>query len=1335
MCDVEITAAAGGQSAVFTHTDATRLHELFEQQADLQPDGCAIASRDRELSYRDAEDQANQLAHLLRSLGIGRGDLVGLYCRRSPIAVISILGILKAGAAYVPLDEAWPEDRIEGILADANVRLLITDQTLAPRAENCFHGTTVVVDSPDQQADLRSRPSTRTHRSETTVSPNDLCYIIYTSGTTGRPKGIMTEHRNAVAFTRSFNTVCQLTRSDRVYQGFSLSFDGSVEEIWMAFSTGATLVIGPPEYARLGDETAQFMADQGVTFFSTVPTFLAMLRAEVPSLQVIVVSGEPCPPELVTTWVRPGRRMLNVYGPTETTVNTTVWECLPETPISIGRPLPGYDTYVLDENLTAVRPGEPGELYIGGVGVARGYLHQPALTETSFVPNPFETNGSKTRLYRTGDRVREADNGELLFLGRIDGQVKVRGYRIELGEIESVLREHPEIEAAAVTVMDRDGLQELAAFVVPASNSVEPLDRSNVLDLLRKRLPSYMVPAYFDPIDELPRLTSGKVDRKSLPDPQTPLVGTNRKIVAPRNELEQTLVEVWEKIFETSPISVEDDFFLDLGGYSLLATAFVSVLRGEHGIEVSMREAYEHSTVAKLAAHIASSVQQDAVPKPQPERVQPRSATQQAFQSVSLLQRLTCVGLQFVSSIVLYGLISWPIALSGIVTLSLWQGTVSIAVGVGILATLLLGWYPLNLVISITAKWLCIGRYKAGSYPLWGWYFFRFWLATKFQALSGIGFLSGTPVMSLYFRLMGAKIGRGCIVDTPFCTAFDLVTIGDETCIGSETHLLGYRIEDGMLHFGTVEIGHRCFVGIHSALGLDTRMGSDARLGDLSLLPDKGVIGDNQSWRGSPAQPGSVPLMEPDNHRPQKRHPFFFGLLHMLLAELLIFVLFLSVVPVALMEVAASVYGGAGWAVAAFLLSIPMAVVSFCLLVAGLKAIVMRRTDPGVYSVESWFYLRKWFVDALMAATRVYMHPLYTTIYLPPWLRMLGARIGRRAEISTISQMTPDLVEIDDESFFADGSMIGGRHFYRGHVEFARNRIGRRSFVGNNAILSIGSQLGEGCLLGVLSVPPDDRQATPDGTEWLGSPSFSLPFRRKVEGFGASVTFDPTIRLYVQRLLIDAFRILAPFFILNLGAIAFSLFVVAGWSTLPVWLFCLLTPVAFSATAIATSLCVVALKRLIMGSFRPVVKPLWCQYVWWNEVINGAYETVGAPVLSPLQGTPAFNLYLRLMGCKVGKWAYVGTTLFSEFDLVDIGDHAILNPGVVVQNHLFEDRIMKSSHLKIGDECSVGNLAVILYDTEMKQGASVGPLSLLMKGETLPAHSRWRGIPTSRVED
>jgi len=333
-------------------------------------------------------------------------------------------------------------------------------------------------------------------------------------------------------------------------------------------------------------------------------------------------------------------------------------------------------------------------------------------------------------------------------------------------------------------------------------------------------------------------------------------------------------------------------------------------------------------------------------------------------------------------------------------------------------------------------------------------------------------------------------------------------------------------------------------------------------------------------------------------------------------------------------------------------------------------------------------------------------------------------------EISTVAQVSPDLLVAGDESFFADAALIGGMRIYRGQFEIGINRIGNRSFVGNSAIMPVGASLGDECLVGCLSSPPANQPTTPKGSAWLGSPSFQLPHRQKIAGFDDSVLYKPTPSLYIQRLVIDALRIIIPSIIATVATVALFVILFATYTNLGLTVLFILAPLFSLSLAVASALCVVVLKQLLMGKYTPTVKPLWSMFVWLNELINGAYESIAAPSLAPMLGTPFYAAYMRLLGCKIGRGVYLGTSLFSEFDLVEIGDYAALNLGATIQTHLFEDRIMKASYLKIGDECSVGNMAVILYDTKMQNGSTVGPLSLLMKGETIPASSRWHGIPT-----
>ena len=1063
-----------------------------------------------------------------------------------------------------------------------------------------------------------------------------------------------------------------------------------------------------------------------------MPTSLSTISDPLPTVRLLVVSGEPCSRELVSRWATPTRRMLNVYGPTETTVNATAAECRPHTEVTIGRPLPGYGVRVLDEKGREAARGEPGELCITGPGVARGYLSQPELTAKHFVRLATKNGSGEITAYRTGDLAKWDGNGDLVFIGRLDDQVKVRGYRVELAEIEAVLVEHGSIRSAVVTLVDREGMAELAAHVV-AEDATRGVDRPGVYALLASRLPRYMLPAFLDVVTGMPTLASGKVDRKRLPAPTTPFAETGRTLREPRDRLEAELRRMFRGIFRNESISIDDDFFRTLGGYSLLAARLVSQMRQELGVEVAIRDVYERPTIEALAEHLRAKSSCGAPDhRPAPSGVQ-RISARQVFESLSAGTRACCVALQAISLYVIYGILVLPLASSILAFDAHRAGTLS---RLGLAASWFAVWaglWPALVLASIAAKWLVIGRYKAGVYPLWSWYYFRFWLVRQFELLASPARMAGSPLLPLYLRLMGARVGKNCSIDTSHCGVFDLLSIGDDTSIGKDTRIASYHVEDGLLHIGSIDIGSRCFVGIHSSIGLDARMGDDARLDDLSHLPDGTSIAAGESKRGSPAQSAEVSVPATVEGAPSARHPVLFGLLHLAMLYVTMFALLPALVPsAALLRLASRSTDGVSFALCLPLAAL-VAMVSFCLWVAVLRWLLLPRLQPGTYRVESGLYVRKWAVDQLMDMSRIFAKPLYTTIYFPAWLRLLGAKIGRRAEISTVSDISPELVDIGDQSFFADGSIIGGRRFHRGLIEFSRNRIGRRSFVGNSAILPVGRSLGDGCLLGCLSAPPAGCVETPSGTEWLGSPSFALPHRKRVEGFDESLTHEPTKRLIAQRLVVDALRIVIPSIIAAVQLRIFAGFIAYGNEQWSLGVQVLAAPLAGIASVGVGLLCVVATKKMLIGTFRPIIQPLWSMFVWLNEAVNGAYETVAAPLLVPLLGTPFCAMWLRLMGCKIGRNVYLETTLFSEFDLVEIGDHAALNAGSVIQNHLFEDRIMKASSLKIGEGCCVGNMAVVLYDTEMQDGASIGPLSLLMKGETLAPHTRWLGIPTAQV--
>jgi non-ribosomal peptide synthetase-like protein len=406
-------------------------------------------------------------------------------------------------------------------------------------------------------------------------------------------------------------------------------------------------------------------------------------------------------------------------------------------------------------------------------------------------------------------------------------------------------------------------------------------------------------------------------------------------------------------------------------------------------------------------------------------------------------------------------------------------------------------------------------------------------------------------------------------------------------------------------------------------------------------------------------------------------------------------------------------------------------IVLLCLEIVVMKWLLLGRVKPGQYSLHSFFYFRKWFVDQLLELSLDVLGPLYSTLYLAPWYRMLGKKLGANAEVSTASFISPDLLSIDDESFIADSVSLGAARVRDGTIVIAQNRIGKRSFIGNSALLPPGSVIADNCLIGCLSRAPDAVEApvAPDSS-WLGSPAFPLPQRQVSAGFSEATTFKPSLKLRAQRTVLDFFRVILPStgFVM-LTCLLLSAVVLLHDEISPMAML-LLFPILYAGCGLLAALAVIAAKWILIGKYRPAEKPLWCTFVWRNELVTSLHEDFSDMFLtSMLAGTPYLPWFLRALGAKIGKRTFLETTQFTEYDLVEIGDDVALNLDCTIQTHLFEDRVFKMSNIVIESGCNVGALSLVLYDTRMEQGSSLGDLSLLMKGETLPPGTRWEGIP------
>lgn len=1322
--------ATGSRGRHSGNTSTPRLlHELFERRAAELPGQIAVRCGAFTLSYDALDRAANRLARRLRSAGVGRGDHVGIFLPRSAEVYVAILAILKCGAAYVPLDPDYPRERVAYILQDCRAHSLITISALAPTAVD-FVGNLLKLDT--LEGELCSESNEPIPHSETLTEPCDVAYVIYTSGTTGRPKGVQIEHRSVCHFVRAEAEVFEVESSDQVYQGFSIAFDASVEEVWLAFFAGATLVVGTKEMVQAGPALSRLLTEAGVTVFSTVPTLLSLLEGNLPTVRLLILGGEACPPDLVSRWGGAARRMVNTYGPTEATVVATYADCQPGQPVTIGRPLPGYTIYLIDEHKAIVADGEVGEIYIGGPGVARGYVGLPALSLEKFVVDRFaEPLDASKRLYRSGDLGRLNASGDLEFLGRADTQIKLRGFRIELTEIESVLIECPGVRACAVAIReDLPGIPQLVAYVVPSDK--RRIDSRALLTSLRGRLPAYMMPTRLEVTSSLPTLPSGKVDRQRLPAPRImPAESLSATETDANSPIERTLARAWSKLFAPMEVSIADDFFRDLGGHSLLAARMVSVLRsGPEFRKLSVLDVYNYPTIEGLAARIEkdrlAAIDEEVEKADDQGPSQFRKTTDRAFALCGVIQAfgvyliLGFFSLQWLAPYLTY---TWLIE----------HDTDIFGAILGSMA-ILLGLYPTMLAASIAIKWLVVGRYKAGEYPLWGGMYLRWWFVEAIQASVPIGYLAGTPLLGWYYRLLGAKIGTNVHIGSDSLAAFDLISIGDDTCIGCDTDISGCTVEDGVLKIGAVSIGRNCFVGNRAVIRENTVIEDAAKLEDLSLLPAGGRIPAGERWAGSPARRVARRASwtgKREGSRPSLAKRFAFGLLHLVGQFVFPIMVIAAIFPGIILMNELNYRDDYYW----YLFLAPLVALSFvillCLEIALVKWVLLGRIKPGRYDLHSGFYVRKWFVDQLMELSLDVIGPLYATIYLAPWYRLLGAKLGRRAEVSTASFLSPDLLHVADEGFIADAVSLGAARVEDGTVTIDKVVVGKRAFIGNSALLPPGAVIGENALIGCLSTTPANYPgARAEGSAWIGSPAVFLPTRQESTAFEVERTFKPNRKLWIQRGLIEFCRVILPstLFIILTSFLLSCFLLIHDQMPLPSLL--LVFPLLYLVIGLTASLIVVGFKWILMGRYRPAEYPLWNTFVWKTELVTALYENLARLFLiDKLQGTPFLAAYLRLLGARIGKRVFLNTAEFTEFDLVEIGDDAVLNSDCTIQTHLFEDRVLKMSSVRVGDKCSVGSQAVVLYDTEMSEGSSLDGLSLLMKGEVLPPWSRWEGSP------
>lgn len=1230
----------------------------------------------------------DERAATLRALGIGRGHRVGIRLPSGTADLyLWILASMAAGAAYVPVDFDDPAARAAVVFDEAQVAVVVGEvPELKIRTPIGVTGSDAGAQAP---------------------TPADDAWIIFTSGSTGTPKGVAVTHRSAAAlvdaearlFLQEAGTR-GLGPGDRVLAGLSVAFDASCEEMWLAWRHGAALVPAPRSLVKSGADLGQWLAANDITVVSTVPTLAALWPADsLTTVRLLIFGGEVCPPEVVEPLIRPGREVWNSYGPTETTVVACASRLLRNAPVRIGLPLDGWDLAVVDSHGFQVAEGVAGELVIGGVGLAR-YL-DPAGGQDKFVEMP---QLGWSRGYRTGDLVRYHADG-LRYLGRTDDQIKLGGRRIELGEIDAALQALPGVLAAASAIRQTPvGTPVLVGYLVAPPR----FDVPAAVKRLRRLLPDGTVPMIVL-VDGLPTRTSGKVDRQALPWP----VPSEQPAAQARTALGATaqwIASHWERILGRPAQNADDDFFA-AGGSSLTAAILVSGLR-ERFPQATVADVYAHPQIGALAHRLDSL---------QPSLRLTARAVRPTGRPARIVQTLLAVPLAAVTSA---KWLVWVLALNNLAAMFQLVGWAPTVSWWWLLAAALMFVSPPGIMaLSVICARLLLFRIRPGDYPRGGAVHLRIWTAERLAEALGASALVGAPFVGCYARGLGARVGRDTDLHSlPPITG--MLTLGPGCSINTEVDLSGHWLDGDVFHVGGIEVGSGAAVGSRSVLMPGTRIGPDAHIAAGSAV--FGTVPSGAYWGGSPAAriPAEKHLWPSGRPQRSRRWDLGYALGAMLIGLLPV----IAMAPVVLLL---------GWwlaGTATVHAAIPKTVVmvpvvtllglgTFIALTAVLVRLLGIGVTQGYHAVRGRIGWQVWCTEKLMDLARTIAYPLYSSMLTPSWLRLLGAKVGRGVEASTVL-LLPKMTTVGSGAFLADDTMVGSYELAGGWLRIERSKVGRGAFLGNSGMTAPGRQVPKGGLVAVLSAAPARSR---NGTSWLGSPPVQL--RRSVPATDASRTYAPPLRLKVARAMVEICRLIPAAITVGLGlGVGFGIEWLLGSYGLSAA--ALLSGVLLLAGGAAAALISIAAKWLLVGRIRRAEQPLWSSFVWRNELTDSFVEMVAAAWLPKAAiGAPMLNWWLRGLGAHIGTGAWLETHWLPEADLVRLGDGATVNRGCVLQTHLFHDRILTMDSVELAAGATLGPHGIVLPASIIGANATVGPASLVMRGERVPPNTRWTGNP------
>lgn len=1264
------------------------LIDILNETARRFPDAPAIDDGTVQLTYAELISDVQDSVAWLGARGIGRGDRIGIRMPSGSYALyVAILATLAAGAAYVPVDADDPQERADLVFTEAAVVAIITEKGL-----------------------VRGPGSSRGWRAAAPLSRDDA-WIIFTSGSTGTPKGVAVTHRNAAAFVdaeaKMFLQNNPLGPGDRVLAGLSVAFDASCEEMWLAWRHGACLVPAPRSLVRSGMDLGPWLVSRDITVVSTVPTLASLWPAEaLEAVRLLIFGGEACPPELAERLAAgpdsAGREVWNTYGPTEATVVACAARLDGKSAVSIGLPLPGWDLAVVDKQGEPVAVGEAGELVIGGVGLAR-YL-DPEKDAEKYAAFP---TLAWSRAYRSGDVVRLEMDG-LYFMGRADDQVKVGGRRIELGEVDTALVNLPGVSGGAAAVRKTaSGTPLLVGYIAVAPGLERTFDVHGARARLSESLPAALVPRLVV-VDELPTRTSGKVDRDALPWPVGPSEDSDESDLG--GGTLGWLAGLWREVL-AAPIDGPEADFHALGGGSLSAAQLIAALRQRYP-QVTVADLYDHPRLGSLAGYLDEL---DPPPAVETRVVKPVSRLTQAVQVALTVPLAMLTGMQWVVWLAVANNVAADLSLVDWARPISWWWVLA--------GFLLFVAPPGRMGIAVFGARILVGSLQPGTYQRGGSVHLRVWLAERLAEASGAENMAGAPWLVYYARLLGNKVGVGVdLHSAPPVTG--MLTLGHRCSIEPEVDLTGHWIDGDLFHVGPITVGNDATVGARTTLLPGAVVGKNA-----DVAPGSGVVGkvkNGQYWKGSPAvKSGKAKHPWPD-HRPPRAGLWvaMYGLTSMLLGALPLAALAAGLAVVAwgvrgTSTVASAIGPALAWVVPATMAAVLVyAVLTFL----GVRTLSLGLRE-GYHPVRSRPGWQLWATERLMDGARNYLFPIYAGLLTPWWLRLLGAKVGKGTEIST-ALLIPKFTVVDDGAFLADDTMVASYELGGGWIHVARATVGKRAFLGNSGITQPGRRVPDDGLVAVLSATPHKAKA---GSSWLGSPPVRL--RRQPTAADALRTFHPSTRLKALRATVETFRFVPVIVTFAIGVGV--LFAIQSLAASFGWLWAALTAglVLLAAGAVAGVISVIA-KWVLVGRITAIEHPLWSSFVWRNEVSDTFVETVAAPWFArAASGTPMMNLWLRGLGAKIGRGVWCETYWLPEADLVTLGRGATVNRGCVVQTHLFHDRIMRMDTVVLEEGATLGPHCVALPAARLGAAATVGPASLVMRGDEVPPSTRWQGNP------